>query len=118
MATTTVQIIISKTAEQGDYKGRVFSGWETFQIRVKGEPVTKKRLWTMWMDVAQPFGKGDVIEFTGELGTKNGSYEKDGEKFPTVEHSLNVTQWRPIHYATPIPTEAPVTITDGNDQPF
>lgn len=119
MAVTTVQIIVSKVAEQGEYKNRVITGWETFQIIVKGEPVTKKRLWTMWLEYPADIIKADVVEFTGELGTKAGTYEKDGNTYNTVEHSLNKPRWTKIHAAVPGTQNKPdLVVTDGNDQPF
>jgi hypothetical protein len=89
MAKVQVQIVVSKVAENGDYKGRVISGWETFQINVKGEQITKKRQWTMWLELPSPIIKDDVVTFVGELGTKAGSFEKDGNTYQVVEHSLN-----------------------------
>jgi hypothetical protein len=89
MAKVQVQIVVSKVAENGDYKGRVISGWETFVINVKGEQITKKRQWTMWLELPSPIIKDDVVTFVGELGTKAGSFEKDGNTYQVVEHSLN-----------------------------
>jgi hypothetical protein len=89
MAKVQVQITVSKVAENGDYKGRVISGWETFQINVKGEQITKKRQWTMWLELPSGITKDDVVTFVGELGTKAGSFEKDGNTYQVVEHSLN-----------------------------
>jgi hypothetical protein len=94
MAKVQVQITVSKVAENGDYKGRVISGWETFQITVKGEQITKKRQWTMWLDTASEITKDDVVTFTGDLGTKAGSFEKDGNTYQVVEHSLNNVQFK------------------------
>jgi hypothetical protein len=94
MARVQVQITVSKVAENGDYKGRVISGWETFIITVKGEQITKKRQWTMWLDSASELAKDDVVTFTGDLGTKAGSFEKDGNTYQVVEHSLNNVQFK------------------------
>jgi hypothetical protein len=89
MAKVQVQIVVSKVAENGDYKGRVISGWESFNIQVKGEQISKKRQWTMWLDAPSEIAKDDVVTFTGDLGTKAGSFEKDGQTYQVVEHSLN-----------------------------
>lgn len=89
MAKVQVQITVSKVAENGDYKGRVISGWETFIINIKGEEITKKRQWTMWLELPSAITKDDVVTFVGELGTKAGSFEKDGTTYQVVEHSLN-----------------------------
>ena len=52
MAITQVQVTISSTSKEGNYAGRVFKGWETYSINVKGEQITKKRLWTFWLETA------------------------------------------------------------------
>jgi hypothetical protein len=106
MAKVQVQIVVSKVAENGDYKGRVISGWETFQINVKGEQITKKRQWTMWLDAASAINKDDVVTFTGDLGTKAGSFDKDGNTYQVVEHSLNNVTYTVNTQAVPIPAKA------------
>lgn len=117
MAHVTAQISVSITTNEGTWAGRKVSGWETFQIVVKGEPVTKHRNWTLWFTSPVQIAKGDVIEFSGELGTKASEYVKDGQTYKTVEHSVNDPFWKVIHKAEP-KTETAVVITDGNDQPF
>lgn len=100
MAQVKVQISISKVAANAGYVGKVVGGWETFQITVKGEPVTKKRLWTMWLDKDYGINKGDVVEFIGELSTKIAPYQaKDGSQANGIEHSLNVTSLTTISKA-------------------
>ena len=106
MAKVQVQIVVSKVAENGDYKGRVISGWETFIITVKGEQITKKRQWTMWLDAASAINKDDVVTFTGDLGTKAGSFDKDGNTYQVVEHSLNNVSYTVNTSAVPIPAKA------------
>ena len=103
MAKVQVQIVVSKVAENGDYKGRVVSGWETFIITIKGEQVTKRRQWTMWLDLPSNINKDDVVTFTGDLGTKAGSFEKDGQTYQVVEHSLNQVSYTINQAAVPIP---------------
>lgn len=102
MAKVQVQIVVSKVAENGDYKGRVISGWETFQITVKGEQITKKRQWTMWLELPSAIVKDDVVTFVGELGTKAGSFEKDGQTYQVVEHSLNFPTYTVDKKAVPL----------------
>jgi hypothetical protein len=102
MAKVQVQIVVSKVAENGEYKGRVISGWETFQINVKGEQITKKRQWTMWLELPSPIIKDDVVTFVGELGTKAGSFEKDGNTYQVVEHSLNAPTYTVDVKAVPL----------------
>ena len=102
MAKVQVQIVVSKVAENGEYKGRVISGWESFTIRVKGEPVNKKRQWTMWLELPAAIVKDDIVTFTGDLGTKAGSFEKDGTTYQVVEHSLNNVTYHVDTHAVPL----------------
>jgi hypothetical protein len=125
MAKVQVQITVSKVAENGDYKGRVISGWETFQINVKGEQITKKRQWTMWLELPSAITKDDVVTFVGELGTKAGSFEKDGTTYQIVEHSLNHPTYTVDVKAVPIPNTAatngwntPAPTHDPSNPPF
>jgi hypothetical protein len=125
MAKVQVQITVSKVAENGDYKGRVISGWETFQINVKGEQITKKRQWTMWLELPSAITKDDVVTFVGELGTKAGSFEKDGNTYQVVEHSLNHPTYIVDVKAVPIPNTAatngwntPAPTHDPSNPPF
>lgn len=106
MAKVQVQITVSKVAENGEYKGRVISGWETFIINVKGESITKKRQWTMWLSEAASIVKDDVVTFVGDLGTKAGSFEKDGTTYQVVEHSLNNVTFKVDTHAVPLPPKA------------
>lgn len=107
MAKVSVQLHVSSVAQNGDYRGRVINGWETYSIKIKGESLTKKRAWTIWLDVASDLAKDDVVEFTGELGTKNGKFTKDNQDIAVVEHFINEARFQVISKATP--TVAPVT---------
>jgi hypothetical protein len=122
MARVQVQIVVSSVAENGDYKGRVFKGWESFTITVKGEPVNKKRQWTMWLDLPAAINKDDIVTFTGDLGTKAGSFEKDGQTYQVVEHSLNNVTYVVNSSAVPIPPKANdgwnTPATDSGQSPF
>lgn len=122
MAKVQVQIVVSSVAENGDYKGRVFKGWESFTITVKGEPVNKKRQWTMWLDLPAAINKDDIVTFTGDLGTKAGSFEKDGQTYQVVEHSLNNVTYVVNSSAVPIPPSAHdgwnTPATDSGQSPF
>lgn len=102
MAKVQVQIAVSSVAENGDYKGRVVKGWESFTINIKGVPTDKKRQWTMWLDAASSIVKDDVVTFTGDLGTKAGSFEKDGQTYQVVEHSLNNVTFTVNTHAVPL----------------
>lgn len=120
MAKVQVQIVVTKVADNGDYKGRVITGWETFLINVKGEQITKKRQWTMWLELPSDITKDDVVTFVGELGTKASSFEKDGNTYPVVEHSLNKATYTIDTKAVPLPpkndgwnTPAPATFTEN-----
>ncbi|NCA07829.1 MAG: hypothetical protein EBS85_03770 [Micrococcales bacterium] len=114
MAKVKVQIVVSAVSQNGDYKGRVINGWETFQIKIKGEPVTKKRQWTMWLELPSNLAKDDVVEFTGELGTKAGTFDKDGQTFQTVEHSINEPSYTVISRGIPL---EPKPITELTENP-
>lgn len=113
MAKVQVQIVVSKVAENGDYKGRVVSGWESFTITVKGEQVNKKRQWTMWLDLPSSIVKDDVVTFTGDLGTKAGSFEKDGQTYQVVEHSLNQVSFTVNQHAVPLPATPATELTEN-----
>jgi len=111
MARVQVQITVSGVAENGDYRGRVIKGWETFQITVKGEQITKKRQWTMWLDAPSEIGKDDVVSFVGDLGTKAGTFEKDGQTYQVVEHSLNNVTYKVDTKAAPQAPKAETEFT-------
>lgn len=109
MAKVQVQIVVAKVTENGDYKGRVVDGWESFTITFKGEQFNKNRHWTMWLDLPSSLVKDDVVTFTGDLGTKAGGlFEKDGQTYQLVEHSLNQATFTVNSHAVPLPA-APVT---------
>jgi len=114
MAKVKVQIAVSSVAQNGDYRGRVINGWETFSIKIKGEPVTKKRQWTMWLELPSDIAKDDVVEFTGELGTKSGTFEKDGTTYQVVEHFINDASYTVISRGIPV---APKPITELTSEP-
>jgi hypothetical protein len=114
MAKVSVQIHVSTVAQNGDYRGRVINGWETYSINLKGEQVTKKRQWTIWLDTASDLAKDDVVEFTGELGTKNGKFTKDGQDIAVVEHFINSARYEVIHRAEPT---APKPVTEFTSEP-
>jgi hypothetical protein len=114
MAKVSVQLHVSTVAQNGDYRGRVVNGWETYSIKVKGESVTKKRQWTIWFELPTDISKDDVVEFTGELGTKNGKFEKDGQEFAVVEHFINDARYQIITRAVPL---APKPITELTSEP-
>jgi hypothetical protein len=69
----------------GVAKNRIVYLWETRQVL--GREVFRK--WTIWFDLAHDIAKGDFIEVEGELGTKMGTYEVQGETKETIEHSIN-----------------------------
>jgi hypothetical protein len=83
----TVQI--HGTAKVSESK-RTVTIWEEFTVTYKdGNTFERKRKWSIWFPNEVSFNDGDWIEVKGELGTKTGSYEKDGETIHTVEHSIN-----------------------------
>jgi hypothetical protein len=114
MAKVSVQLHVSTVAQNGDYRGRVINGWETFSIKIKGESVTKKRQWTIWLDTPSDLAKDDVVEFTGELGTKNGKFTKDGQDIAVVEHFINDARYQVITKAAP---SEPKPVTEFTAEP-
>lgn len=80
MAKTKLSGMVSSVA-----KNRIVNLWETFDVN--GREAYRK--WTIWFPIEHDIAKGDFIEVEGNLGTKIGSYEKDGETKQTVECSLN-----------------------------
>lgn len=108
MAKVSVQLHVSSVAQNGDYRGKVVNGWETYSITLKGESLTKKRAWTIWLDTPSDLAKDDVVEFVGELGTKNGKFEKDGQEIAVVEHFINQARYTVIAKSEPVAAK-PVT---------
>jgi hypothetical protein len=56
----------------------------------------------MWLDAASSIVKDDIVTFTGDLGTKAGSFEKDGTTYQVVEHSLNNVTYKVDTHAVPL----------------
>lgn len=69
----------------GVHKERIVSLWETFDVQGR----VAYRKWTIWFDQSPDLEKDDWIEVTGDLGSKIGTYEKEGEVKTVVEHSVN-----------------------------
>lgn len=94
---TREEIIMAAVTISGDVKvsesRKVLTIWEqyTAEYLVQGVPKVReaKRKWTVWFNVPGTINDGDWVELRGELGTKIGSYEKDGETKQAVEHSIN-----------------------------
>lgn len=103
MAHVTVQVAVSSVSgNESAYAGKVFKGWETYSITVKGESITKKRLWTFWLENPQPnIAKGDIVEFSGELGSKASQLDRDGNAYLVVEHSVNAARAQVIRKIDP-----------------
>lgn len=117
MAITTVQIHVTSVAGNGEYAGKVIKGWETYSIHIKGESVTKKRLWTAWLETPSTLKATDVVELIGELGTKATEFTKDGNTYKTVEHTLNKARYNIIKLGDPSKTVAAETSQLG-ESPF
>lgn len=83
MAKVTVAGIVNGVAKE-----RIISLWETFDVN--GREVYRK--WTIWADIPWNVAKGDWLEVSGDLGSKMGTYEKNGETKTVVEHSINNPQ--------------------------
>jgi hypothetical protein len=56
----------------------------------------------MWLDAPSSIVKDDVVSFVGDLGTKAGSFEKDGQTYQVVEHSLNNVTYKVDTHAVPL----------------
>lgn len=70
--------------------------WE--KTNFKG--IDKFVLWTCWFDQPQlHLGERDEVIIDGRLSTKMGTYVKDGEEKPIVEHHLNDAGLRQHHAA-------------------
>lgn len=78
------KVIISGNVSNISDKGR-FTVWEKFDVN--GKQVFRK--WTVWFTHPVGVNDHDWVEVEGLLGSKVGSYEKDGETRAVVEHSLN-----------------------------
>lgn len=78
------KVVITGNVSNLSDNGR-FTLWEKFDVN--GKQVFRK--WTVWF--SRPVGLADLdwVEVEGTLGTKVGSYEKNGETKAVVEHSLN-----------------------------
>jgi hypothetical protein len=76
----------------------------------------------MWLESASEIAKDDVVTFTGELGTKAGSFEKDGNTYQVVEHSLNRPTYTVDVKAAPLTNTQAVnswnTQPDPSNPPF
>jgi hypothetical protein len=67
----------------------------------------------MWLDAPSAINKDDIVSFVGDLGTKAGTFEKDGNTYQVVEHSLNNVTYKVDQQAAPV---APKT-NDGWNTP-
>jgi len=77
-------VIISGNVSNVSDGGR-FTVWEEFEVQ--GKRVFRK--WTVWNNQPGIVADHDWVELKGTLGSKVGSYEKDGETRAVVDHSLN-----------------------------
>jgi hypothetical protein len=116
MAKVQVQIAVSSVSQNGEYRGRVINGWESYSIKVKGELVNKKRQWTMWLELPSNINKDDIVTFNGELGSKTGTFDKDGQTYNVVEHFINDASYTINQSAVPIPAKSITELT--SEPPF
>jgi hypothetical protein len=63
----------------------IVTAWEKY-THFTGE--VKSRRWSIWFEVILDLCEGDLIDVSGDLGTKVGKWEKDGQTHNVVEHSL------------------------------
>lgn len=78
------KVIITGNVSNVSDKGR-FTVWEKFHVN--GKDVFRK--WTVWFNTPTGVNDLDWVEIEGQLGSKIGSYEKDGETKTVVDHSIN-----------------------------
>jgi hypothetical protein len=112
MAETKVQFVVTAVSQNGDYRGRVIYGWETYDGKTRtGDTFTGKRQWTIWLEFPSDLVKGDLVEFVGKLGTKKGTYKKDenGPEVEVIEHYLNEARYTVLQRAVPLPPKTELT---------
>jgi hypothetical protein len=117
MAEVKVQFVVTNVSQNGEWRGRVIYGWETYDAKdSKGNTFTGKRQWTIWLEFPSELVKGDLVEFVGKLGTKRGTYKKDenGPEIETVDHFLNEARYTVLQRAVPLP---PKPVTELTQEP-
>lgn len=89
---------MATTRVNGDVKvsesGKALTLWETYTYEYLENGVPKlreaKRKWTIWFTKpVEGILSGDWVEIEGQLGTKVGAWEKDGETKSVVDHIIN-----------------------------
>ena len=102
---------IASSIETQTGKGLV-KFWE--KTNFKG--IDKYVLWTAWFDKPQlHLGERDDVIIDGRLSTKMGTYTKDGDEKPVVEHHLNDAGLIQHHAAIGTQTD---TFTTTDETPF
>lgn len=117
MAETKVQFVVTSVSQNGDYRGKVIYGWETYQGTMKGnQTFTGKRQWTIWLEFPSELAKGDLAEFVGELVTKKGTYKKDesSPEIEVIEHSLTAARYTLLSKGE---VQAPKPVTEFTAEP-
>jgi len=117
MAEAKVQFEVTSVSQNGEYRGKVIYGWETYQgIDRNKNPFTGKRQWTIWLEFPSELVKGDLAEFVGQLVTKKGTYKKDenSPEIEVIEHSLNQARYTLLKKAEP---QQPKPVTEVTAEP-
>ena len=119
MAKVQFQMVISKVATNADWAGKVFDGWESYEVEFKGTKDVKKRQWSVWLDSPMDLAKDDVIEVTGTLITKATGEQKEwqGNVWFPVNHSVQSAQIRVISKAAPVEQPLPKPVTEFTENP-
>jgi hypothetical protein len=116
MAKVSVEITVSSVSQNGDYRGRVIQGWESFNFEIKGVRYTKKRQWSAWFELPTSINKDDIVQITGDLITKADGVEKEyqGNKYFEVQHTIQDASFVLIKAAVPL---APKPVTELTSEP-
>lgn len=66
---------------------QIITVWEKY---LNGRHEPKNRKWTLWHSGAiLDLGEGDILDVTGDLGTKTETWTKDGTENLVVGHSIH-----------------------------
>ena len=117
MAEIKVQFVVTSVSQNGNYRGKVIYGWETYQgVDRTQTAFTGKRQWTIWLEFPSELAKGDLAEFIGELGTKKGTYKKEenGPELEVIEHYVNNARYTLLKKAEP---EVAKAVTEFTSEP-
>lgn len=81
------EVKLARTWVEPETKKQYFivTAWENYTHHTGA---AKARRWSIWFEVILDLCEGDLIDVIGDLNTKVGKWDKDGESISVVEHSL------------------------------